>query len=132
MFQPPMSKRKRLLLVAVLVGLPTLFLFWRFYWLKWSVENLILSEETTHITGPLDEAGYPDYFAGLNEQMSRGVSPENNAAVLLLQVFGPMSLPEEFDRQEFYRLLKIKSLPVSERYFEDWITYGTRVPTEDL
>jgi hypothetical protein len=48
-----------------------------------------ISKETTYVTGPLDEAGYIDYATALNERLRQGVTPENNANVLLWQAFGP-------------------------------------------
>jgi hypothetical protein len=127
-----MRNRKRLLLVAAFVGLPAIFLFWRYYWLRWSADKLILSKETTYITTPLDEAGYPDYYAALNERLSPGVTPENNAAVLLLQAFGPAILPDYVDADEYCGLLGIKPLPRNRRYFEEWVEYAKRLPPEEL
>lgn len=127
-----MSPSKRLLLVALVVALPTLFFLWRFYWLRWSVDRLIISKETTYITEPLDAAGYPDYYAALNERMSRGVTPGNNAAVPLLQAFGPSILPENVDKVELFRHLGMNPLPKRQGYFEDWITYGKRLPPEEI
>ena len=48
-----------------------------------------ISKETTYITEPLKADGYPNYVAVLNRQYSEGVSPDNNAAVLLWQAIGP-------------------------------------------
>jgi hypothetical protein len=48
-----------------------------------------VSKETTYVTGPLDKDGYIDYVTALNERLSKGVTPENNANVLFWQAFGP-------------------------------------------
>ncbi len=49
-----------------------------------------ISARTTYITEPLRTDGYPDYLAALNRLASKGVTLENNAAVLLMQqVFRP-------------------------------------------
>ena len=48
-----------------------------------------LSKETTYVTGPLDAEGYVDYESALNAELSRGVTPQTNANVLLIQSFGP-------------------------------------------
>ena len=42
-----------------------------------------ISKETTYITRPLDQDGYVDYLAALNEAASEEVTVEINAAVLL-------------------------------------------------
>ena len=51
--------------------------------------NLPLGKETTYVVGPLDKHGYIDYEAALNAELSKGISPEKNANVLLIQVLGP-------------------------------------------
>jgi hypothetical protein len=48
-----------------------------------------VSKQTTYVTEPLLENGLPDYEAYLRAKMSEGVTPENNAAVLLLKALGP-------------------------------------------
>jgi hypothetical protein len=52
-----------------------------------------IGKETTYVTGPVDKDGYIDYAAALNEQLSKGVTPGNNANVLLWKALGPH--PEE-------------------------------------
>ncbi|MEM1304899.1 MAG: hypothetical protein AAGG46_08375, partial [Planctomycetota bacterium] len=49
---------------------------------------LIISKETTYITAPLDADGLPDYERYLLEQAGKGVTPENNAAVLFWEALG--------------------------------------------
>ncbi len=51
--------------------------------------KLPLGKETTYVTGPLDKQGYIDYEAALNAELGRGITPEKNANVLLIQAFGP-------------------------------------------
>ena len=75
-----------------------------------------LSKETTYVTGPLRKDGSVDYVAALNVQMSRGVTAENNAAVLLHQVVGPGDVLPEF-RAEYFKRLGITPLPVEGNYF---------------
>src|SRR4029078_1861738 len=58
-----------------------------------SKPKITISKETTYITEPLRPDGYPDYVAALNQRMSLGVTPENNAAVLLQKAFGPSEIP---------------------------------------
>jgi hypothetical protein len=42
------------------------------------IAGLQIGPETTVITGPLNELGYPDFVAALNEKLSSGVAPEEN------------------------------------------------------
>ena len=72
--------------------------------------KLPLGKDTTYVVGPLDKQGYIDYEAALNAELSRGVTAENNANALLVQVFGPA--PEGSDLPlEYYRWLDIQVLP---------------------
>jgi hypothetical protein len=69
-----------------------------------------IGKDTTYVTGPLDKDGYVDYAAALNERLSKGVTPENNANVLLWKALGPhpdgRAMPAEY-----FKLLGIKAPP---------------------
>lgn len=69
------------------------------------------SEDTTYITTPLDNKGQPDYLAALNERLGRGVTPDNNAAVLCLRVCGCEENFCEGAREKYFRMLGIAPLP---------------------
>lgn len=58
------------------------------WWLYhgWFPPPLRVSPETTVITSPLLPDGRPDYVTYLNQKYSEGVTPENNAAVILAQI----------------------------------------------
>lgn len=45
-----------------------------------------IAKETTRLTEPLTDAGFVDYAAALNAEYSKGVTHENNAAVVLIEV----------------------------------------------
>ena len=51
--------------------------------------RITISKETTHILGPVNEDGTVDYIAYLNAKHSEGVTKENNAAIPLIEIFGP-------------------------------------------
>src|SRR2546430_914313 len=48
-----------------------------------------MSKETTFVTEPVDKDGYIDYVAALNDRLRQGVTPENNANVLIWKALGP-------------------------------------------
>src|SRR5215470_12291411 len=50
---------------------------------------VLIGTDTTRIVQPLGPDGYPDYFAALDSRSRRGVLADDNAAVLLIQAFGP-------------------------------------------
>src|SRR5437867_12997122 len=81
-----------------------------------------ISKETTYVTGPLDKDGYIDYAAALNERLSRGVTPENNANVLLWQALGPQPDRRKMSR-EFFELMGMKPPPERGEYFVDLHSY---------
>jgi hypothetical protein len=71
---------------------------------------IAISKETTYITGPLGPDGYVDYVAALNQRASKGVTPENNAAVPFLEAMGPGMVQQQC-RDRYYRMLGIAPLP---------------------
>ena len=81
-----------------------------------------ISKETTYITEPLRKDGFPDYVAVLNRKCSEGVTPENNSAVLFWKVVGPSSIYSD-DREKYFQVLGIPSLPEKGDYFVDLEKY---------
>ena len=63
-----------------------------------------VSEETTHFIGPLDTNGDIDYLTAVNQKLSEGITPENNAVIPILEAFGPMPEGQSLGR-EFYRTI---------------------------
>ena len=86
-----------------------------------------IGRETTYITGPLDKDGYVDYVTALNERLREGVTPQNNANVLLWKAFGPhpdrVTMPPGY-----FKWLQIPSPPEKGDYFVD----GTHFLKEHL
>jgi hypothetical protein len=81
-----------------------------------------IGKETTYVTGPLDNDGYVDYAAALNERLGKGVTPANNANVLLWKALGPH--PEGATMPaEFFKLLGIEAPPENGEYFIDLSRY---------
>jgi hypothetical protein len=58
--------------------------------------EITVSKETTVITEPLAEDGLPDFEAYKLKKGFEGITPENNAAVLLWQVFWPEGVDPEY------------------------------------
>ncbi|QJW93428.1 type II secretion system protein [Frigoriglobus tundricola] len=79
--------------------------------------KLPLGKDTTYVVGPLDKHGYIDYEAALNAEMSKGVNPNKNANVLLVQSFGPA--PEGGDGMpaEYFKWLDVPAPPKDGDYF---------------
>jgi hypothetical protein len=95
--------------------------------------KLTISKETTYVTGPLDKDGDVDYAAALTELLGKGVTPENNANVLLIRAvgpkFGPLNMTDEYckrlgiEKDEYYKRLGIEKLPERGDYFVDLHDY---------
>jgi acetyl esterase/lipase len=85
-----------------------------------------ISKETTYITGPLRKDGYPDYVAALNEQMKKGVTPENNSAVLFWQAMGPEEIAPKL-RARFFTTLEMHQPPENGDYFVSSDKYFQRL-----
>jgi hypothetical protein len=77
-------KNKTILLLLLL------FALW-FFWPR----PVKISEETTHWTEPVDAEGKVDYAAIYAAQASEGVTPENNAALPLVETVGVERLLQE-------------------------------------
>src|SRR5437868_1449494 len=98
---------------------------------------IIIGPDTTRISGPLRPDGYPDYFAALDNHARRGVSSADNAAVLLIQAFGPELIPQALSA-EYFKSLGIQPLPPVGQYFvrhdemrERWMKGAVRIEEDD-
>jgi hypothetical protein len=78
--------------------------------------KITVGKETTYITGPYDEDGYIDYATALNERMRKGVTPDNNANVVIWKALGPRPEGREMPA-EYYKWLGIDPLPEKGTYF---------------
>lgn len=106
--------RKWLLLAILLVAVPV-----RLFCLRWLPDPpIVISKETTYITEPLDEDGLPDYVEYLRQRCREGVTPENNAAVLIARAIGPAIAPLDEDKY-WYASLGIEMPPEEGVYFSD-------------
>jgi hypothetical protein len=118
--------------VLLLVGLIIAWSFINFRGGPQAGEPVVpLATETTKITQPLDESGDPDYIEFLNQMYSSGVTPENNAVVLMIQANGP-TLERQPISEEFYRRLGIDPLPLSGDYLIPFVTYQNNASADNL
>lgn len=68
---------------------------------------ITISRETTRITEPLDDEGFPDYIAALNQSFGKGATRQNNFLVEMCRVVGPRDMDETF-RIEFFKRLGVE------------------------
>ncbi|MFG0333684.1 MAG: hypothetical protein ACF8TS_10010, partial [Maioricimonas sp. JB049] len=89
-----------------------------------------LSRETTFFTEPLLPDGSVDYAAAINQQLSRGVTPENNACVPLFQAFGPAPGGTPMPGK-FWELLGMEAPPADGTYFVSLDEFAERLSLSD-
>ncbi|HLN30528.1 MAG TPA: hypothetical protein VK395_22480 [Gemmataceae bacterium] len=75
-----------------------------------------IGKETTYISSPVDKDGYIDYSADLNERLRQGVTPANNANILLLKALGPHHYGHTLPA-EFFQFMEMEAPPVAGEYF---------------
>ena len=114
------KKTNRIVLIVIAVVLAAIGLrVWQVFFLPDSAgrpgQLFTISEETTRISGPLNDDGTINYVAAQNEYYGKGVTGENNAAILLIQAFGPEFLPDE-TRGKVLSQLEITDLPEKGEY----------------
>jgi hypothetical protein len=90
-----------------------------------------ISKETTYITEPLRPDGYVDYVAALKARYSKGVTPENNAAVLFWKAVGPGEI-ERDKRDQYFAALGIAPLAENGDYFKPFDTYADFLPQKQV
>ncbi len=78
-------------------------------------EGLTLARDTTVVTQLLLPDGTPDYVDYVNRKAARGVTPDTNAAVLLLQALGPEIIPPAV-LDESLRRLGLDGVPEGKRF----------------
>jgi hypothetical protein len=108
--------RKRLLLSLLLLLVPlSAFLYWYFV-VDTPAPKVRVGKETTYITEPVDDEGFLDYQAALNDRLGKEITPEKNANVLLWKAIGPT--PEGGDGMpaEYFKWLGIDEPPKDGAY----------------
>jgi hypothetical protein len=83
-----------------------------------------ISKETTYVTGPIDKDGLINYESALNKRLGKGVTPKDNANVLLWQAMGPRPEGGSAMPAEFFELMGMKEPPEEGEYFKDTFQYA--------
>jgi len=86
---------------------------------------ITISKATTSITEPLRKNGYVDYLLALNQRFGQGVTPENNASVLLWKAVGPEEIRPD-DRRPYFALLGVPPPAEKGDYLAGFDKYLTR------
>lgn len=86
------------------------------------------AKDVTYFTEPLDANGNVDYFAALNIHLSKGITPENNAAALLWQVFGIERIPTRHVDTVAGPLEIKRSIPREQRFVTTLEFFRSKAP----
>ena len=98
------------------------------YYLWPTKYKLTVSRETTVLLGPLNPDGTVNYVAALNQMYGEGVTPENNAAVLLIRAAGPVVMFPRAHTRRFFKRLDMEPLPTKGNYFRRLSDYVEALP----
>jgi hypothetical protein len=82
-----------------------------------------IGPDTTRVSGPVKADGTIDYFAAYNAERSAGVTPDNNAAVLILHVVGASQL-HEGGRAQVLAAMNLSDMPAEGLYVWDGSKLG--------
>ncbi|NOY42151.1 MAG: hypothetical protein GXP26_09985 [Planctomycetes bacterium] len=91
----PVVVPRKLPVIWILAALLLLCLAWFLFQLFFATSRIVVSKETTFITEPLGPDGLPDFSAYILARDGKGVTPENNAAVLIWQATWPGELDQK-------------------------------------
>lgn len=80
--------------------------------------KLTVGPDTTFVTGPLNPDGTVNYVAAWNEINGKGVTPENNATVLILRAVGPKAIVDEKFRAPLLKAMGLSDLPEKGEYVD--------------
>ncbi len=78
--------------------------------LFWPEPPIVVAHDTTYISEPLRPNGLPDYEQYILEQSRKGITPDNNAGVLLWQALWPNELDPR-DYESMRAELGLKEIP---------------------
>jgi len=105
------TKRTVLIVFAAIVVLGGLRYVEVFIWPGPGPNGTItISRETTYFTEPLNDDGTVNYIAAVNQRYGKGVTVENNAAVLVMRAVG-LERMTKANRREFLLRLGVSSPP---------------------
>jgi hypothetical protein len=96
-------------LLLVLIAADMLLVQWR--------RRIHPGYDTTRIVAPVQADGSIDYAAAIDEHFGAGITPDNNAAVLLLQALGRGAIPKVQPPDGLTQRLGMPHLPESGDYF---------------
>ena len=102
----PLFSRRTYLLIGITPLLAVCLLWGWITLLHWiiPIPPLVISEETTRVTGPLTDKGYVDYFKALEERFTPPeLATDENGYRDFVRLFGDLTPDRKPEESEFYR-----------------------------
>jgi hypothetical protein len=125
----PIARLYRYLMLVIILTLLVLLIYWycqNFLIYPGLVNGkqrlLTISQETTRVTGPLDELGFIDYAEALNEIMNSTLPAEQNAFVLYLEALPATGQADPIVLKQVCEKLQIP-IPTLQPYGYDFESY---------
>ncbi|MEI8380820.1 MAG: hypothetical protein WCJ09_11870 [Planctomycetota bacterium] len=115
-----MENRRRISAKWLLLVIPLAFIAWCAITMR--PARLEIGPETTYFDGPFTADGKIDYESALHVRLSADVKPEDNAAVLLIQAFGPAAIAPEL-RSRYFSWIGTPQLPDRGEYVVSQTSY---------
>ena len=105
------------------------------HYLQERYRRITIARDTTYVTGPRFADGRIDFLSAVNQELSEGVTPENNAVVPLYMASGRFF--EGWRLEAFEKAIGVKGAPNAEETYVDFATLmyerelkAARVPQE--
>jgi hypothetical protein len=116
------------------MGIISVVLFWLVY--RGMVQKLdpveiVISEETTWLTGPVLEDDTVDYFGHIQGVLSAGVTEQNNAMRDLLELTGGEAIPAKV-RPQVWEALSLNPDLLEQDLYEDLVDFADGLAAEEL
>lgn len=116
-----------IIVVLVILAVICVGLGYRYYFdpvdISQRKAKFTISLETTYVTEPVDSLGYVDYEAAVNQRLSKGIKPSENAVVFLLKATGPN--PEGGNLSD--RFFQALGIPRWEKTPDDYVNHRNYV-----
>lgn len=109
------------LIFVLLIGIPLVSLFW-------PAPAIVVSKETTYVTGPLDDEGRVDYLAALEQKYFADLPPEENAAREYVQAFAEGDTWKGVLRSAVFERLDLSSERVRPPFLIDEMKFAEANP----
>lgn len=109
------------LIFLLLIGIPLVSIFW-------PAPAIVVSKETTYVTGPLDDEGRVDYLAAIEQKYFADLPPEENAARHYVQALPDDGQLKGAIRSTVFKRLDLASEHVQPPFLQHYMEFAEAHP----